>query len=605
MSSLKKLIEIVSRKRPTRSQRPSYESLESRQVLTAQIASLDLVINDQAVLLTELNRPLQLEAEDVVEVRSINFASTPTSGVLAAEGYVNKLADNYSPSQIDYQDSRFSLREANFEADGSAGSIEGLNSGWQVQSGWDRLTINIVHYEVDSITIADRLILRLQVGTPDFAFDMGVVEEHFSSETIRAGSEVEIPVHWGNIGTGVFHNYAEVDIYHSSDLDTIVWAGASVGNVGDGFELTNVVRNTRADDAFSELWTPDQTGEYVLKYYLDPEAVNYEAAEWNNETEYRVFVRDANTDPEANEDFFTAFSGQDLLRQDVLANDVDRDNDELSVVDFSQPENGFVNFNSDGTFNFKSNHGFIGSDEFSYTVTDGFSESKTTVQLEVTLPGFEVVSSASGLEDTPIDLQVSIHPDLVQAVVVSGLPQNAFLNQGFALEGDTYLVPANEVEGLQVIPPANSDADFVLDVTPVVNGDVLDDLSMPIDVTVDPVVDGGEVEISDTYTWRGVISDLDVNVNFVDQDGSESHVIRFVDLDNSFHFNVGERVGNDWVINHDDLDDLKLYLSSNGRSSWYWNYERFDLNYVVESSEADSNESVESYFGSFKVVVYG
>ena len=63
--------------------------------------------------------------------------------------------------------------------------------------------------------------------------------------------------------------------------------------------------------------------------------------------------------------FDTPFTGN------VLDNDSDPDGDELSVLTNTQPANGKVTMNPDGTFTYTPNAGFIGEDSFSYTVIDG------------------------------------------------------------------------------------------------------------------------------------------------------------------------------------------------------------------------------------------
>jgi hypothetical protein len=55
----------------------------------------------------------------------------------------------------------------------------------------------------------------------------------------------------------------------------------------------------------------------------------------------------------------------------VLANDSDPDGDALSVASFTQPKQGAVVQNKDGTLTYTPAAGFTGSDSFSYTVSDG------------------------------------------------------------------------------------------------------------------------------------------------------------------------------------------------------------------------------------------
>ncbi len=55
---------------------------------------------------------------------------------------------------------------------------------------------------------------------------------------------------------------------------------------------------------------------------------------------------------------------------DVLANDIDIDDDQLRVADVGQPSNGAVEVNVDGTITYTPAVNFIGTDQFVYLVTD-------------------------------------------------------------------------------------------------------------------------------------------------------------------------------------------------------------------------------------------
>ena len=68
----------------------------------------------------------------------------------------------------------------------------------------------------------------------------------------------------------------------------------------------------------------------------------------------------------------------------VLANDIDVDGDAFDVESFTQPANGTVTDNGDGTLAYVGNTGFIGTDTFTYTATDGSDVSvSATVALNV------------------------------------------------------------------------------------------------------------------------------------------------------------------------------------------------------------------------------
>jgi len=63
-------------------------------------------------------------------------------------------------------------------------------------------------------------------------------------------------------------------------------------------------------------------------------------------------------------------SGQ-AITINVLGNDTDADGDRLTVSSVTQPANGSTRINSDGTVTYTPRAGYAGSDNFSYTVSDG------------------------------------------------------------------------------------------------------------------------------------------------------------------------------------------------------------------------------------------
>lgn len=72
---------------------------------------------------------------------------------------------------------------------------------------------------------------------------------------------------------------------------------------------------------------------------------------------------------------------------DVLANDSDPDGDTLTVVGNTDPSNGSVVDNGDGTFTYTPDAGFEGVDTFTYTIDDGKGGTDTaTVEVTVGTP---------------------------------------------------------------------------------------------------------------------------------------------------------------------------------------------------------------------------
>lgn len=69
----------------------------------------------------------------------------------------------------------------------------------------------------------------------------------------------------------------------------------------------------------------------------------------------------------------------------VLANDSDADADTLTALPLSDPANGTLTLNANGSFSYEPNDAFVGTDTFTYQASDGFFVSNTvTVTIAVT-----------------------------------------------------------------------------------------------------------------------------------------------------------------------------------------------------------------------------
>jgi autotransporter-associated beta strand protein len=88
--------------------------------------------------------------------------------------------------------------------------------------------------------------------------------------------------------------------------------------------------------------------------------------------------------PAATADSYTATQGSTLTvaAPGVLANDTDPQGYPLTATLVSSPSNGTLSLNSNGSFTYTPNSGYLGPDSFTYEATDGYgSSSPTTVSL--------------------------------------------------------------------------------------------------------------------------------------------------------------------------------------------------------------------------------
>ncbi len=105
---------------------------------------------------------------------------------------------------------------------------------------------------------------------------------------------------------------------------------------------------------------------------------------------------DGNTAPVANDDALATDADTALvvsIDSDLLANDSDADGDTLFLTGFTQPSNGTLVDNGNGTLTYTPNAGYSGPDSFTYTVGDGTDTATATVNLTVdAVSGPQIVS---------------------------------------------------------------------------------------------------------------------------------------------------------------------------------------------------------------------
>ncbi|GIW78482.1 MAG: hypothetical protein KatS3mg105_0289 [Gemmatales bacterium] len=94
--------------------------------------------------------------------------------------------------------------------------------------------------------------------------------------------------------------------------------------------------------------------------------------------------------PVAKDDTYQTNPGSTLtvtVANGVLQNDVDPNLDPITATKLTDPANGTLTFNSDGSFTYTPNPGFVGFDSFTYAASDGtYSSNTATVDLIVRNP---------------------------------------------------------------------------------------------------------------------------------------------------------------------------------------------------------------------------
>ena len=122
-----------------------------------------------------------------------------------------------------------------------------------------------------------------------------------------------------------------------------------------------------------------------------------------------VNITVVNIAPVAADDSVSVESGEAADIQ-VLNNDSDEDGSSLTIISVSQPANGQVTINNDGTVTYVSNAGYEGSDSFTYTISDSDGgESTATVSVTVLSPNNAPVANDDAYFTT-MNNPVTINP---------------------------------------------------------------------------------------------------------------------------------------------------------------------------------------------------
>jgi len=130
--------------------------------------------------------------------------------------------------------------------------------------------------------------------------------------------------------------------------------------------------------------------------YFHVRAIEHGVWSYSGAATRRVRV---NTPPVANDDNYSVTTGTTLTvaAPGILDNDTDSEAQTLQVVGNDPATHGTVLVDSDGSFTYRPDAGFIGTDQFQYGISDGIdANSLATVYIDVTAPVVRTVTRVGG-----------------------------------------------------------------------------------------------------------------------------------------------------------------------------------------------------------------
>jgi outer membrane protein assembly factor BamB len=193
-----------------------------------------------------------------------------------------------------------------------------------------------------------------------------------------------------NIPVAINDEYSVVsgDTLEVSVLDGVLQNDVDNDNDSLNAELLNDVKHGSLEfnENGSFTYIPDDGFDGVdsFSYQLS------DGTDTSNEAAVMITVlpEGSNSAPVAVDDDYQTVTGEPLSvpGSGILANDMDADGDSLSAVLVSSVSHGDLELNSDGSFLYIPENGFVGTDSFTYRTSDGNAESNTaTVSIAVTM----------------------------------------------------------------------------------------------------------------------------------------------------------------------------------------------------------------------------
>ncbi|MCD6541497.1 tandem-95 repeat protein, partial [Candidatus Bipolaricaulota bacterium] len=184
-----------------------------------------------------------------------------------------------------------------------------------------------------------------------------------------------------NCGNIVLHGGAHVyDPLINPDGDHEIWSG--ILQPGDEVEFTKTY-TIKPDD-------PDPLENHAWAIGHPP---GYDSV--RDDATWSV---DLNHPPAPQDDEAMVESGG-YVDIDVLANDTDPDDDELTITSLGDPSHGTVSLNTDGTVRYTPEEGFTGEDSFTYEVSDGVCSSASATVYVTVVDGYVEITPSEATNE--------------------------------------------------------------------------------------------------------------------------------------------------------------------------------------------------------------
>jgi|GEM_PF-467141 len=204
------------------------------------------------------------------------------------------------------------------------------------------------------------------------------------------------------------------------------------------------------------------------------------------------------------------------------------------------------------------------------------------------------VGAAVGDEDSAIDLDISAAlvdmdgSEILSDITIAGVPEGAVLSAGTDNGNGSWSVGPDDLEGLSITPPENSDVDFDLSVsvtsTETSTGDAATS-TVTLPVSVAGVADTPTVQAQTVFGDEDQAIPLNIAGAVTDTDGSESLSVMISNVPSGAQLSAGTDNGDGtWSLSGAELEGLSI-TPQDGSSN------DFELGVVVTATEAGSGDT--------------
>ncbi len=241
---------------------------------------------------------------------------------------------------------------------------------------------------IQVVGTSDRLVIENNFGDDGFGNRTSRIEEfQFANETVLTDADIRAILLTGTNGDDTLVGFVDSDVVTANGGNDTIGGGQGDNSIdgGAGTDVSvysglpsdySIVYNANGTVTVTDLRGPGFDGTDTLT-----------GVEQLRFSDNSVISLVGNDPPQANADSYSASEDTPLIvpvASGLLGNDTDANSNPLTVTGFTNPTNGTVSVNVDGSFSYTAAPNYSGPDSFTYTVSDGMGGTSTaTVTINV------------------------------------------------------------------------------------------------------------------------------------------------------------------------------------------------------------------------------